>query len=89
MRKLNQAMHAVPADAAGALMLEVMHATEEEELAVTTVEHERDLLIRLVLRTTTPVITGRGEDRDVAFVQELAATTDSWATILLGTPVIV
>jgi hypothetical protein len=82
VRKLARALHAMPDSEADATTLLSDKATAAERAQATTVDAERDLLIRLVLRERAARITG-DEERDFRVVKQMATAGDrSWRSIL-------
>jgi hypothetical protein len=71
VRKLNRGMRGVPRTEVDASIFLTTFATAAELAAATTVELEKNLLVRLVVRRHTFQITGP-EDRDVQVVARLA-----------------
>jgi hypothetical protein len=81
VRKLADAMYAVPQREADATAFIDAKATAAEKAAATTVPLERDLLVRLVLRERVKSITGT-TDRDIRMVVRMGTVGDTWRDIL-------
>jgi len=81
VRKLAACMHAVPEQEADATALINTKATAPERAAATTVDTERDLLIKLVLRERVGAITG-STDRDIRMVDRMGTAGGTWHEIL-------
>lgn len=71
VRKLSAGMNGVPQTETDATAFLAAHASAAERAAATTVDLEKELLVRLVRRRVTQAITG-AEDRDVQVVARLA-----------------
>ena len=81
IRKLSQAMNAVPRKEVDATAFLAANATVAELAAATTVDAERDLLMKLVLRERVGSITGL-LDRDFRMAKRMGTVGDSWRQIL-------
>ena len=82
VRRLAQGMDAVPLTDIDALLMETTHATvAERTAAAASVAAERDLLVRLVIRTRLGHITG-DVSRDESMVAKMGTTSNTWADIL-------
>jgi hypothetical protein len=92
VRKLAKGMGRMPADAAAADAFEQAAVTAHDitaaELttATATVDGERDLLIRLVLKQLGKPITGVSIDRDLKVVLEMGKTPGTWSEMLKVRP---
>ena len=92
VRKLSKGMERMPANAAAADALEQAAVTAKDitaaELAAATatVDGERDLLIKLVLKKLGKPITGVSVDRDLKVVLEMGLTPDTWDEMLKVRP---
>ena len=71
IRSLAAGMNSVPDDETAAEEYERLHATPAEIAAATTIEAERDLLIKLVIRAELGEVTG-AEERDFRMVHTMA-----------------
>jgi hypothetical protein len=81
VRKLAHAMDAVPQEEADATAFLNAKATAAERAAATTVNAERDLLMKLVLRERVGSITG-SVDRDFRMAQRMGTVGSTWRDIL-------
>ena len=92
VRKLAKGMGRMPANAAAADTFEqdavTAHDITAAELsaATATVDGERDLLIKLVLKKLGKPITGVSVDRDLKVVLEMGQTPGTWDEILKVRP---
>lgn len=81
IRKLAIGMKKVPKKEADALAFEWVHATPAEIAAATTVAAERDLLIKLVIKTKMIEVTGP-LDRDFRMVNTMASNGATYSDML-------
>lgn len=81
VRKLARGMSGITMDEAGATTFINAKATAAEKAAATSVDAERDLLVKLVLREKVGSITG-SVDRDFRMVNVMATVGDTFGEIL-------